>query len=81
MIVTDDSALIISMHRAHGRSLAERVRGWLAAKPTPFQGVPEAYLTGKALPWLAGVQADSGGWPVEVPEAHPVPVPAARRAA
>ena len=81
MIITDETALILSAHQAQARSLADQLRGWLVAKPPVHQGVSEAYLTAGARPWLAGVQSDSGGWLLEAPETHPVSASSARRAA
>lgn len=81
MIVTDETALILSLHKGRAVSLGRRIRGWLGAKPPARQGVSEAYLTGKALPWLAGAQADPGGWSLEVPQTHALPPAPARRAA
>lgn len=81
MIISDETALILSLHRGQARSLGERILGWLGAKPPERPGVSEAYLTGEACPWLAGAQADPGGWSLEVPETHALPTSTARRAA
>jgi len=81
MIITDETAIILSRHRGQAMSLGERLLGWLGAKPPARAGVSEAYLTGGALPWLAGAQADPGGWSLEVPETHTLSASTTRRAA
>lgn len=83
MIVTDETALIFSLHHGRAVSLGQRVLGWLGAKPPAQQGVSKAYLTENARPtqWLAGAQVDPGGWSIEVPQTHALPTATARRAA
>ena len=81
MIITDETALILSLHRERTLSVWERVMGWLGAKPPARKGVSEAYLTGGARPWLVAAQAEPGGWPLEVPATHTFSAPTARRVA
>ena len=81
MIVTDETALLFSLHRRQAVALGGRILRWLGAKPPSRQRVSESYLTGKARPWLAGAQADPGGWSLEVPTTHALPPAPARRAA
>ncbi len=83
MIVTDETVLILSLHQGQALSLGERILNWLGAKPPARRGVSVAYLTGRARPtkWLAGAQADPGGWSIEVPETHALSAAPARRGA
>ena len=81
MIISDETALILTLHQGQAFSLGERLLGWLGAKPPARQGVSEAYPTGGAGSWLAGAQVDPGGWSLEVPETHALSASPGRRAA
>ena len=69
MIITNETAFVLSAHGAEARSLLDRWRGVFAATPAHARSVADGSGVAGALPWLAGTQDLAGGVRLDVAEA------------
>ena len=69
MIITNETAFVLSAHGAEARSLFDRLRDIFVAKPAYPRSVADGNGVAGALPWLAGTQDLVGGVRLDVAEA------------